>query len=265
MIDITLDCYNATTHMIFPVWQKLAQSTHLLAQDIALLCGEKTTHTGTLDPMAEGVVVVLTGDDRYAKGLLNWEKQYRFSILWGLATDSLDQLGLVVSARQALPDLGELAHTIDMFPQTYEQTVPAFSAMRWQGKSGFELAREKAEAPPKTRRVQLSQISFLGYEELNSMQLLDTHAANISHVTGDFRQQEILESWKQTVPQNTTFLTTHHLVTTSPGTYIRQLVHDLAVMLEMPATTWSITREGNGPYEKDDCIDLEEIAELRLV
>lgn len=251
--------------MIFPVWQKLGHSTHLLAQEIALLCGEKTTHTGTLDPMAEGVVVVLTGDDRYAKGMLDWEKQYRFSILWGIATDSLDQLGLVESARQALPDLEQVTHTINMFPQTYEQTVPAFSALRWNGKSGFELARKKIETPPKTRLVQLSQISFLGYEELNSAQLLDTHAANISHVIGDFRQQEILESWKQTLPQNTTFLTTHHLVTTSPGTYIRQLVQDLAATLQMPATTWSITRERNGLYEKIDCMELEDITELRLV
>lgn len=248
--------------MIFPVWQKLGHSTHLLAQEIALLCGERTTHTGTLDPMAEGVVVVLTGDDRYAKGLLDWEKEYRFSILWGMATDSLDQLGLVVSVPEALLDQGALTHTINIFPQTYEQTVPAFSALRWQGKSGFELAREKIEVPLKTRRVQLSRISFLGSDELSSEQLLDMHVANVSHITGDLRQQEILESWKRTVPHNTTFLITHHLVTTSPGTYIRQLVHDLAVMLEMPATTWSITRERNGPYEKDDCIDLEEIKEL---
>lgn len=248
--------------MIFPVWQSLGQSTHALAQRAAQLTGEKATHTGTLDPMAEGVVVILTGEGRFAKGSLDWQKTYRFSILWGVQTDSLDQLGLISTVANTSPGIERIQQAAQAFPSAYLQTTPAFSALRHQGKSGFELARAELPIPLKKRAVHVGQISVESWQHISGADLLAQHEEHISHVHGDFRQSMIAENWQNTLPKRHDFLVSSHRVTATPGTYIRQLVQDLAASVNLTATTWSITREKNGPYEQQDCIDEEELREL---
>lgn len=82
--------------MIIPVYQPLGSSTHVLAQKVGKIYNSKATHTGTLDPMADGVILVLTGKDRFDKQIhTDAQKTYHFSILWGVQTDSLDLLGLI--------------------------------------------------------------------------------------------------------------------------------------------------------------------------
>lgn len=249
--------------MIFPVWQPLGGSTHLLAQACGAKLGETSTHTGTLDPMAEGIVVVLTGEDRFAKGQLqDWSKTYRFSILWGISTDSLDRLGVVTDYSEKKITTKDISAEISQFLLTYLQTTPKFSAQRWSGQSGFELARAQQPIVQKTREVKLSEFVMVGSEFLSSEQVVEQHYATVKKVTGDFRQDEVAQSWTATLPKNKQFLITHHSVTTSPGTYIRQLVQDLANRLQTPAATWSITRVKNGPYEKEDCVGIEELTAI---
>ena len=249
--------------MIFPVWQSLGGSTHLLAQACGATLRETTTHTGTLDPMAEGVVVVLTGGDRFAKGQLqDWKKTYHFSILWGVRTDSLDRLGIVTAYSAQTLALERIIKTVAQFPQTYLQTTPKFSAQRWKGRSGFDVAKAGQSFIQKTREVKLSERMMLGAEFLRSDQVLEQHHAAVTRVVGDFRQNEVEASWNASLPDSVQCLITHHSVITSPGTYIRQLVQDLADTLQTPATTWSITRVKNGPYEKQDCVGIEELETL---
>lgn len=249
--------------MIFPVWQSLGGSTHLLAQACGAKLGEASTHTGTLDPMAEGIVVVLTGEDRFAKGQLqDWSKTYRFSILWGISTDSLDRLGIITAHSATELTIEDISAAVSQFPLKYVQSTPKFSAQRWNGQSGFELARAQQPIVQKTREVKLSEFVMVGSEFLSSEQVVEQHYATVKKVTGDFRQDEVAQSWTATLPKNKQFLITHHSVTTSPGTYIRQLVQDLANRLQTPAETWSITRIKNGPYEKQDCVEVEELKTL---
>jgi tRNA pseudouridine(55) synthase len=249
--------------MIFPVWQSLGGSTHLLAQACGTALGEAATHTGTLDPMAEGVVVILTGDDRFAKGQLqDWKKTYRFSILWGACTDSLDQLGIVTDQSINSITVEDISAAISQFPLVYLQTTPKFSAQRWNGKSGFDLAKAQQPLVQKTREVELSELTILGSEFLSSEQVLEQHRLAITEVHGDFRQDEVLESWNASLAKSEQFLITHHSVVTSPGTYIRQLVQDLENKFQTPATTWLITRVKNGPYERQDCVEVNELEAL---
>ncbi len=82
--------------MIFSLWKPIGRSTHLFVKSYGDRIGERITHTGSLDPMAEGVVVVLTGEDRFLKEKYsNSDKEYEFEILIGVSTDSHDLLGLI--------------------------------------------------------------------------------------------------------------------------------------------------------------------------
>ncbi len=254
--------------MIFAIWQPRAASTHLLAQECGTILGEKTTHTGTLDPMAEGVVVLATGEDRYIKGSLSdWKKTYVFSILWGIQTDSGDQLGLITNV--ATPELHRIhiESIIAEFPQQYLQEIPAFSARRYAGSSSFELSKQGAVLTRKHRLVNISGLEILKTYEISLENVVQEQARAVSQVHGNFRQAEVQTDWKKLVKvteqKNRKFFITECRVTTSPGTYIRQLVQDLAQKMDIPATTWSITRIQNGPFTKEDCIEIDELSELQ--
>ena len=240
--------------MIFPLWQPLGSSSHLLAHAAGKAEGETATHTGTLDPLASGVLVVLTGEDRHIKGSLSdWKKTYQFEILWGVATDSGDGLGVITTTSSAIPQYESIQHVVESFPSEYEQLIPSFSARRFNGRSSFEWAREGIALPAKKRAVTLENFHCLGMQKLTNDEVITTHASNISAVHGPFRQVECLQSWQVLHNSTKSYLITSHQVTTSAGTYIRQLAQDLAHELDTSATTWKITRIQNGPFTESDC------------
>lgn len=243
--------------MILPIWQDIGSSTHQLAAQLARELAEPVTHTGTLDPVAEGVVVLLTGDDRFVKGYLpSWKKTYSFEILWGISSDSGDKLGLVTEKSNYTPRNDLLTTVLTRFPKEYNQMIPAFSAKRIGGTSSFMHARNGTAMPQTTRQVLLSQISYDQKKYLSGQEVLALQKSEIEKVIGDFRQEDVLESWQSRIQNDQEqFLITAHTVTTSAGTYIRQLVTDIAEKLAVPATTWKITRTQNGPFTKDDCTE----------
>lgn len=253
--------------MIFPIWQPFGSSSHQLAQSCGALLGEAATHTGTLDPMAEGVLVILTGEDRYAKGSLgDWKKTYDFSILWGVATDSQDRLGLISQVDTRKPKSDAIQTVLGEFPHSYNQIIPQFSARRWNGQSSFDWARQETPLPIKTRGVEIGKIILRSSFALSPTKVLSGHNAEINGVLGNFRQDEIIKSWKDALsPQVAEFLITEQRATVSTGTYIRQLVQDIAAKVGLPATTYSITRLSNGPFEAEDCIELDELGELQKI
>lgn len=132
--------------MIIPVYKPVGQSTHQLAQRVGSLRNDKATHTGTLDPMADGVIVVLVGDDRKRKTEFgHWLKTYRVEVLWGIETDSGDVLGLVsrmnkvVDMQVELPS--RLAKAVPKLLGNYQRELPRFSARRLNGGTYFDFAR----------------------------------------------------------------------------------------------------------------------------
>jgi tRNA pseudouridine55 synthase len=215
--------------------------------------------------MASGVLVILTGQDRFLKGhVSDWLKMYTFSILWGVRTDSFDRLGLIEYFQPSSVNLSILQQNLAHFPNQYEQTVPAFSALRSQGLSGHDIAKVGQIPPLKKRRVHIHNLTLVGSETLSAPALLTQLTQSVSQVRGNFRQSEVIASWDyQLANQHVEFLLTHHSVITSPGTYIRQLVQDIARQAGLPAITWSITRTKNGPYDQTECVEVAELAELR--
>lgn len=257
--------------MIIPIYQRLGQSSHRIAQSVGDELGEPATHTGTLDPMAEGVLVVLTGEDRFKKSeYSHWQKTYQFSSIWGVATDSLDVLGLItqwqpIEQIEAVSNLESKTRIV--FPQLLgqrDQIMPAFSAKRIAGESYFDLAKRGEPVPTTTQSITIHSLDLLRIETISSAQLLTHVSDKIGKVSGDFRQEACLARWQDKLTSLLTDPTIawpvfHWQATVSHRTYMRALVRDMSQLVGMPSTTFSITRTQNGKYSIADCQLLEKV------
>lgn len=150
-------------------------------------------HGGTLDPMATGVLLILLGRATKSAGtLLGLDKSYDATVTLGVTTDTQDAQGRVLE-RRAVPSLSreQVDAACAAFRGEIEQLVPAYSAVRFGGKRGYELARAGEAVPAKRRMVNVS-------------------ALEVGEVAGD----------RVTLS-----------ITCSKGTYVRTLAHDLGQAL----------------------------------
>lgn len=246
------------TDMILPVYQPLGSSSHQLAATIGEERGEKATHTGTLDPMAEGVLIVLTGEDRFQKSAYaKWPKVYRFSIVWGVQTDTDDSLGILQTMvlDQPPPTLeGKIKKTISAFLGTQHQTLHPFSARRWQGKSSFDWATAQQTIPIKTREITVDQLTIINQDTLSLTDMQTEFEQRLELVRdGNWRQGEIRASWQKVWDQPTqTLPRTWFELHCSHGTYVRQLARDLTREVGFPGMVWNLIRTQNGEYTKNN-------------
>lgn len=244
--------------MITPLYQPLGTSSHQLAAKYGKLLGQPTTHTGTLDPMAEGVLICLSGNDRFEKSMYTgWQKEYLFTVLVGFATDSHDLLGLIVDQQNSGFDLSNLAAAAQKLTGTYQQKIPSFSAKRVEGKSYFDQAKAGLETPAHGQEITISSLEKVAKNSITSQNLLKTITEKITHINGDFRQPEVVKTWLEslsTTKHNYPLLT--FKMTTSKRTYVRAFVRDLSELCQVPLTTFHITRTANGPFTIKDCICL---------
>lgn len=243
--------------MIIPIYKPLGASTHLLAKKAGQIYQAKATHTGTLDPMADGVVVVLAGEDRFKKSKLSvWKKTYKFEILWGVSTDSLDLLGLITEISAINIKCEKVEKVLPKFIGRIDQKLPKFSAKRMDGQSYFDHAKNKKDFIQKSESIKIHSLEIKKTYTITHQQLKDK-LQKIKSVQGNFRQEEIIDTWTQTLDKLPTELAISKLVTTtSKKTYVRALVRDIAQELKIPATTYSLTRTHNGEYSIRDCICL---------
>lgn len=258
--------------MIIPKYKRLGASTHQLAKQIGDQHGEKATHTGTLDPMAEGIVVVLTGEDRFHKEqYANWKKTYQFEILVGFTTDSHDLLGLVVEEdldydhQKTHQDIETILPTVT---GTYHQKIPTFSAKRIYGESYFDKAKRNENLPTETNTICVDSMQIVQSSAISIQQLQQTLPSRISKVEGRFRQEEITHQWQtllqQYDPQTSLLLLTLE-ATTSKRTYIRGIVRDIGQELGTPITTYSIIRTQNGPFRLSNNLGdgIEQVGDIK--
>ena len=113
-------------------------------------------HTGTLDPMATGVLVVLIG--RAAKAceyLVSDRKRYRATLRLGLTTDTEDTTGKVLTTSEKLPTSDELAAVLPAFRGKIQQIPPMYSALKLNGKKLVDLAREGVTVERKPREIEI--------------------------------------------------------------------------------------------------------------
>jgi tRNA pseudouridine55 synthase len=221
---------------------------------------ETLSYAGRLDPAAEGVVVVLVGEEnKNREEHLGLDKEYKIQILFGVSTDTYDLLGKVTEFKEKVPEIieSELRQVLEEFKGRSMQKYPAYSSKVVNGIPLFEHARKDTLGGiimPK-REIYIYAIDVTEIRKISTKELLN-EVKNITElVKGDFRQQEILELWHQTLSgKNTEFQIATIDVSCSSGTYMRSLANDLGLKLSIPALAASIIRIRVGPYTIEESI-----------
>ncbi len=135
-------------------------TSHDIVNKIRRLYGTRRVgHTGTLDPMATGVLVVLVG--RAAKAseyLVSDSKQYRATLRLGITTDTEDITGEALTMSDALPSFAELEAVLPQFRGKIQQIPPMYSALKVNGKKLLDLAREGVTVERQAREIEIFEL-----------------------------------------------------------------------------------------------------------
>ncbi len=200
-------------------------SNHILQQVRRLFDAKKAGHTGSLDPLASGVLPICLGEATKLSGyLLEADKEYQVTCHLGITTDSGDADGEVI-AEQAVPDFDEtrLNTILQSFIGEQDQVPPMFSALKYQGQPLYKLARQGIEVERQSRRIRIYAISLL-----------------------DFSKDSFTLS-----------------VRCSKGTYIRTLVEDISHQLGTGGHVTMLRRTGVAGYTLQDTVTLEQLSTRR--
>lgn len=214
-----------------------------------------STYAGRLDPLAEGVSIILSGKDRHRKdAFLASDKEYLVDVLFGIGTDTHDPLGLASECSTSSPSQKDISAALSSFQPEYNQVPPIYSSQPIQGEAAFALARRGIEVSLEPRPIKLSA-DIISYYALSKNDLLTDIEKRIALVQGDFRQREILESWRSTLGSGPESYTACKLrVTCISGGYMRSLARDLGERLNTSAIAHRIVRTRVGhfrlPYQE---------------
>lgn len=252
-------------------------------QSLDRLRAEKTeyrdavlSYAGRLDPMAEGVMLVLVGDEnKNREKYLELDKTYVTEILFGVGTDTGDVLGIINTIGQydnktieGLRLKEELKKMVGKMSQKY----PAYSSKSFAGSyedvrnAGIVIKLSRYQVESKdvdsdqirkkelVHTVEIYSVDLLEMLEINSNDLLQKIKTDISGVSGDFRQDEIVKVWEETLSDiSSTFQMAKIRLNVTSGFYVRQFAEDLGEKLGLPAIAFSIVREQVGEWGISDC------------
>ena len=153
----------------------------VVAKTKRLLGASKAGHTGTLDPLATGVLpVLLERGVKASEFMLTSDKYYLATLTLGLTTDTEDITGTVLSEGSSLPDESEVVSAVSSFVGKYMQTPPMYSALKVGGKKLCDLAREGKTVDREAREVEIYSI---GVERVSdSDYLLDVHCSKGTYI-----------------------------------------------------------------------------------
>ncbi len=242
----------------------------------------KVGHAGALDPFATGVLLVLVG--KYTKAteeLMNWDKEYKCTILFGTKTDTLDVEGKILSLinskemeiRLRELSISHLNTKLKDISSGYSQRVPVFSSVKVGGTKLREMARksdsfsidETGLASFYKNNEVIKQISLPSREVkfdkfiFSNLVAVDTAdlPQNLADKIKDFAKDN-------SIAGNQVSLATVELeVSCSKGTYIRQLAEDIGERLGLPAMLVSLERTRLGNIRLENCLKPEEIPEYK--
>lgn len=185
---------------------------------------KKVGHTGTLDPLATGVLVICIGQaTKLVELLTNHDKEYIADITFGIETDTLDITGNILKEENTNFSKEEIEKVLNEYQKEYDQMVPIYSAIKINGKKLYEYAREKEKIELPSRKVKIYKIDLLKCEQINNK----THIQIKCNV--------------------------------SKGTYIRSLIRDIALSLNTVAIMTDLRRTKVGEFTLKDSILLEDL------
>ena len=203
-------------------------SNHILQKVKRLFDAAKAGHTGSLDPLATGMLPVCLGEaTKISAFLLDSDKKYRFKCQLGVSTNTGDAEGEVIDTQDASAiSEQDILAVLPEFIGEIEQIPPMFSALKHNGERLYDLARKGIEVERKPRSITIYNIDY------------------ISLATDD--QQRIILELE---------------VECSKGTYVRTLAEDIAKKLDCCAHITALRRLSVGPYS-GEMITIDELIEL---
>lgn len=198
-----------------------------VVQKVKHITGKKVGHTGTLDPLATGVLPLLIGKGTsLSKYLINHDKEYIATIKLGQKTDTGDSEGKVIDEKQVSVDIFS-KETIEQALKTFigeqKQTPPIYSAIKINGKKLYEYARAGKQVEIKPREIFIYSIELISFSK---------------------ELQEIT-----------------YKVKCSKGTYIRTLSEDIAIKLGTVGFMKELNRTQVGDFKIDQAIKISEVEE----
>jgi tRNA pseudouridine55 synthase len=187
-----------------------------------LLRAEKAGHTGTLDPLATGVLPLCFGAaTKFSQLHLDADKTYETVVRLGVKTSTADAEGDVIETRPVTCSVGQVVEVLDRFMGPISQTPPMHSALKKDGKALYEYARDGETVAREPRQV-----------VIHDLELLDMR------LEGDAPQLRLR-------------------VTCSKGTYIRTLGEDIAEALGCGGHLVALRRVATGPFSEAQCITID--------
>ena len=213
----------------------------------------KMTYAGRLDPMAEGVLVILVDEETKNKDkYLGLDKEYNFEILFGFATDTYDILGKVTNRGYIIVKKEELEKIIQKELKNFKgkliQKYPVYSSKTVLGKQLFQYARDGESVEIPEREINIKKINLIKIRKAKGGVLKNKIHKRVNSVVGDFRQKEIIKIWDKKIDENQYYFVASLNVKCGSGTYVRGIANSLGENLSIPALAWSIKRTKVGKY-----------------
>jgi tRNA pseudouridine55 synthase len=182
---------------------------------------QKAGHSGTLDPLASGVLPIALGEaTKTVPWLMETEKEYLFTIRWGVSTETQDREGKPTAESAVRPTREAVAKALEAFIGEIEQVPPQYSAVKVDGERAYDLARAGEEVELQARQVVVYEAEVAGTEG------------------------EDLVSIR---------------VRCGKGFYIRALVRDLAAALGAEGHVWRLRRTAVGPFREAQSVTLDDL------
>ncbi len=179
----------------------------------------KVGHTGTLDLEAEGILPIAIGEaTKLVSVLIDAKKQYSFTVQLGAKTDTADSAGKIIDRTENIPSEEECQEICSSFIGEIEQTPPAYSALKINGKRAYKIAREGGEVKLTKRKIHIFSLECTNYDADNK--------------------------------------TANFICDCSKGTYIRTLAEDISLSLQSLGFVIELRRLKVGMFTSENAINI---------
>ena len=237
---------------VLAVWKNAGPTSHDVVDVVRKVARmSQVGHTGTLDPAAEGLLLLCLGPyTKLAPYLTDTDKTYRGYFCLGIETDTDDSDGRIIAVTsQPLPSEDSIREAVKDFVGEIEQVPPRYSAVKREGKKLYELARAGKECEVPARRVHVYSFTVEAPEpcEIPPRLLEKTGSQALSDAAAKQK-----------------FVKVPFTVRVSSGTYVRSLARDLGRKLGCGAFLLSLERTAAGVFSAEDAIPMQKLRELTL-
>ena len=190
-----------------------------------IINNSKIGHSGTLDPLASGVILACIGQmTRFTNFLASEKKTYIAEMTFGFKTNTGDLDGQIVEEINFIPKISDFKKVLKNYTGIINQEAPIFSSLKYKGKPMYKYARKNKVIPKKERMITISKIDLLSVND-NKFKIL---------------------------------------VECGKGTYIRSLVNDIALDLQSTAVLSNLKRIDSAEHQIEDAYEIESITKHNI-